>query len=353
MTAHDRTLRDTKPDDRSHGPRSPRRLREPIFLLGSHKSGTSLLRALMDGHPAVAALPKEAHFFQFSGLGVEYALRRARPRQLGLEERREGLIEGVRTENTSSDPYADSAQFSGYDVDRIAADLRSVELDSVEVLFHAYHTAIARSLDADDRRIVEKSVENAERATVIRSLCPDARFVHIVRNPYATLVALRRAKGRGRILSLRGILCSLERSLWTVFSNPLAIRDGYLIIRFEDLLADPAATMKKVAAHLEIDFHESLLSPSMAGETWLGNSTSAATAGGFRGVSTAPLHSWKSRITDLEIHLVNRFASPILEAFEYERLEPKRSVWLPARGELPRGYVMNRLCAALLARNDR
>jgi len=40
------------------------RLKAPIFLLGSHKSETSLLRALLDGHKDLFVFPTETHLFK-------------------------------------------------------------------------------------------------------------------------------------------------------------------------------------------------------------------------------------------------------------------------------------------------
>ena len=47
---------------------------DPIFLLGSHKSGTSLLRSLLDGHPDLDVLPREAHFFPTHGYASGYSV---------------------------------------------------------------------------------------------------------------------------------------------------------------------------------------------------------------------------------------------------------------------------------------
>ena len=38
-------------------------MENPVFILGSHKSGTSLLRNLLDGISGFFVIPIEAHFF--------------------------------------------------------------------------------------------------------------------------------------------------------------------------------------------------------------------------------------------------------------------------------------------------
>ena len=51
------------------------KLIKPIFILGAHKSGTSYLRALLDGHPDLYVVPLEAHYFQHLGFNIENYIR--------------------------------------------------------------------------------------------------------------------------------------------------------------------------------------------------------------------------------------------------------------------------------------
>ena len=45
---------------------------KPIFIFGPHKSGTSLLRSLLDGHPDLFSIPIESHVFSGMGMGIRY-----------------------------------------------------------------------------------------------------------------------------------------------------------------------------------------------------------------------------------------------------------------------------------------
>ena len=72
----------------------------PVFLLGSHKSGSSLLRSLLDGHPELAVLPKETHLFQFTNHWVDYRRRRNLPRPLDRQQFFDSLLQQIRN-NTS------------------------------------------------------------------------------------------------------------------------------------------------------------------------------------------------------------------------------------------------------------
>jgi len=315
----------------------------PIFLLGSHKSGSSLLRGLLDDHPRLFVLPTEIHFFQYTGFWVDYRLRRALPRAMDRVQKIEALTELVRKTNEHEDPYADSVTAGLYDVERFRRSLESSRFQSPRELFDAYVHALHVSLTGAKLpaavRVVEKSVENTEHAVTLRHMFPDCSFVHIVRNPYASLVALRKSRPGPGYPSLRAGACSLQNTYYNLYRNE-GVLDRYMTVRYEDLVTQNAATMERIAEFLEVEFLEVLLRPTLMGKPWGGNSTGGK---GFSGVSAAPLEHWKREVNDLEIHLVNRMLAHVLDRFGYERMVPRRSAVLPVKGEKPSTWLRNRI----------
>ena len=317
-------------------------LTAPVFLLGAHKSGSSLLRSLLDGHPDLCVLPAEIHYFQLAGYWIDYRLRRALPQRMDRDAMIRSLTDFVDRQNRNDDRYADSVLKGRLDPEAFRAHLEGVDLDTPAAAFTGFACALAASLGtplAAGTRIVEKSVENAENAVALRSMFPDCRFVHIVRNPYAGLVAVRRAQTRhGRFPALADTALSFKNSYYFLFRN-LGVLDNYEVVRYEDLLCESEETMRGVAHFLDLPFSESLLEPTLLGEPWGGNSTSDQT---FDGISRDPLTRWKEHITDLEIRIVNQLLAPVLDRFEYERLEPRRGTYAPVRGESFKSYLKNR-----------
>jgi hypothetical protein len=321
--------------------------RQPVFLLGSHKSGSSLLRSLLDGHPDLAVLPKETHLFQFTDHWVDYRRRRNLPRGLEGDALVERMLAQIREDTRPGNPYADAPDFA-YRMEVLEPRLRALDPSDMPAFFLGYmraaYEASAGVPPADGAAVVEKSVEHAEFAYVLAHYFPGARFVHIVRNPYATVVAVRRMLQRkdGRFPYLWPMACSLHNSYHHLFTNRLAV-PNYLCIRFEDLVGDIAATMRQVASFLGIDYQERLTRPTSLGEHWQGNSTSNEA---FGGISRKPLEAWKEQVTDYEIALANMVGSAVLEAFDYPRLEPRHPHrWIP--GERPRTYVANRMALSI------
>jgi hypothetical protein len=188
-------------------------------------------------------------------------------------------------------------------------------------------------------RFVEKSVENAEFAGVLKNLFPKARFIHVVRNPYAVVVSTRKYSARrGKYPYLGIIFEACEHSYYFAQSNPRFI-PNYLILRFEDLILGTENKMREVASFIDVPFHKSMLLPTVLGKIWQGNSVSGKT---FNGVSSTPHSSWKNEIKPLEVALVNILFEHVLETYGYEKIHSSTLPIMPMKKESLRNYITNR-----------
>lgn len=315
----------------------------PVFILGSHKSGSSLLRSLLDGHPSLFVVPAETHFFQRAGYWVDYRLRRAWPRTLDRDGMVRSLVRGVERKNEGSGRLYGDGDLSGQiDVAAFSAALERGTFTSPRLAFESYmhglHAALVGGAIPPDRRLVEKSVEHAEYAGVLRQMFPDCRFIHIVRNPYASLVAIRKSRKAPGFPDLSKAVLSLQNSYYNLYRNEQSL-DRYHVITYEQLVSDARGVMTAVAQSLGIPFDDILLQPTLFGAPWSGNSSSGRS---FSGVTAGPLSKWTEDITDLEVALVNAAVSPVLERFGYERRTPARRLGWPVSGERPMAYARNR-----------
>ena len=214
----------------------------------------------------------------------------------------------------------------------------------MQSLFNVYVEGLYIALYGDslpDLRFVEKSVEHAEFAGFLKSLYPEAKFIHVVRNPYAVLVSNRKflMKGKKKYPYLGPVLESMENNYYYLYQNPRYIPD-YLVLKYEDVITETADKMREVAAFLDIDFSEHLLEPTALGKGWGGNSMSGKD---FQGISNYPLTSWQKDVNSLEIELVNKTFLHVLSDYQYTRVEQKFSSFKFLSNEKPSVYILNRL----------
>ncbi len=329
----------------------------PIFVLGCHKSGTSLLRNLLDGHKDLFVIPTETHFFANIGYPVRYSFRTQHPQELNFEEMRSNLINWIEKRNRVEDSIGDGFTKDFWNIDELKKYLNEYSVSNIKELSDAFHSALYKSLYStelpEEKRVVEKSVENSEFVAEWLNFYPKAKFIHIVRNPYSNLVSLRKYVARrtkhpktffGRRDSkhfphLRHPVTSMKDSFHDLVKNE-KIYKNYLFVKYEDLLASTEAEITRITEFIDIEFDECLLTPTIFNETWKGNSIRDQK---FSGVSSANLENWKNEITDFEINIVNNLFGYVLGRFNYERIEPKNnSIWKRAPKESLANYLLNR-----------
>jgi hypothetical protein len=221
-------------------PRNP-----PIaLLLSSARSGSTLLRVMLAGHPDLFC-PPELHLLMYRSL---------REREAGLPSAHfgKGLQRALMELEGLDAPAADARVAS------LLADDLSIQ-DTYRLLQDR----------ARPRLVVDKSPSYAEQiATMERALTTfaEARLVALFRHPYAVIESyvrnrigtLARAPGpdpeaqaeRHWVLCNRNILTFLART-----GHP-AHR-----LRFEDLVADPDRSMRAVCAALGVEHRPEVLAP--------------------------------------------------------------------------------------------
>jgi protein-tyrosine sulfotransferase len=325
----------------------------PIFVLGAHKSGTSLLRSLLDSHPALFAVPIESHFFQNLEYWIDYPfLERTQPRKISTEQLVANLKAAIAYSNTEENPQGDGISKGIFDQKQFDTYLET-HLQPITDLygnlaqcFEIYLKAIFRSIYgidiAADTRFLEKSVEAAELALELQQMFPNALFIHILRNPYANLVSMRKFRMHNKKTMAFPWLGldyrSLYNSLFFLYKNSRLI-SNYLVIKYEDLIMAPQATLQLICEFVSLEFNTSLLQPTYLGQPWSGNSSSTVK---FQGISTAQLHQWQTEISPLEIKLINKYLKHVVEDFGYDVVENQTSILQPFWQEYPKEYVANR-----------
>jgi hypothetical protein len=124
--------------------------------------------------------------------------------------------------NVSEDPYADSIVSGLINASKFQSFIENSDWNTSSELFSIYMAGLYLAFTGKNfdnhLRVVEKSTENAEYAILLHEMFPDSRFLHIVRNPYAALVAIRRYKSVGdRYPFLKDAIFSLKNYYYHLY----------------------------------------------------------------------------------------------------------------------------------------
>jgi hypothetical protein len=148
-------------------------------------------------------------------------------------------------------------------------------------------------------RWVEKTPSNVPYADDLFRLFPDAKLVHILRDPRAVFASRRRL-----LLDRYGSYTKAHRLVreWNQSARQIERLRRYpgncLVIHYEDLIRDSRNVMQQVCQFAGINFFPGLLEPTWAGGDWHGNS---AYYNALNGIDTQPVDRWKKELTQDEI----------------------------------------------------
>jgi hypothetical protein len=235
------------------------------------------MRDLLDEHPAISMLPSEGTFFT----NFEPRLRRL-PRDAWLPSMgREWLRRLANPVNQP--PYwlrgRSSAEGSPYVTfacsliawwpvasRRLGRTVSSWPLAAIALAFA--HCTGALSETSRVTRWGEKTPLNERFLPRLLSEFPHAQIVQLVRHPasvYASRKALEPALNKS-LRSRRGVLKELLLSYQIAAERSgERVAGRFKVIRYEDLIADPRATMEQLAHFLGIERVAGLLKPTVAG----------------------------------------------------------------------------------------
>ncbi len=244
----------------------------PLFIVGHWRTGTTLLHELLildDRHtfPNTYQCLEPNHFLLTEGLVKRY-LKVLMPSRRPVDNMKAGWDRPQEDEFAlcmmgQPSPYLsiafpnrppmdqDAFAFTGWSWRKVAAWKKAFLGYLKALTFH------------DPRRLVLKSPTHSCRIPVLLELFPDARFIHIVRNPYVVFpstVNLWRTLGETHGLQTptgQG----LEEQVFSTF-NLLYDRldeDSRLVppgrwyeLRYEDLIRDPVGEMRKLYERLDL-----------------------------------------------------------------------------------------------------
>jgi protein-tyrosine sulfotransferase len=322
----------------------PKMRMRPVFLVGVPRSGTTMLRLILDSHPCVfttVELPWiGGNYYSNGDYGPDASVRRLYRR----------LVE-------------------------LSADVFGKDMECVRVATRAFVDELVRIAMADRSAAVwvEKTPDNIVQVPFLAELFPDAKFVRVIRDGRDVALStvnvawkalnyfVQRNPGRMRWINVRQALSrrlsarlpavlrdrflkaprhahDLEAStvLYPVantFQNALhrwqvwnELYDYYtrklgtaeLTVKYEDLLRDPHRRFPEIFEFIGIGWDDAVLNYGEYRHEVREGDVGGISAMKFRGIAPENAYKWKARLTGRQRRLVRRVFDPYLLAAGYE-----------------------------------
>jgi hypothetical protein len=274
-------------------------LTQPTFVVGAQRSGTTMLRLMLNQHSRLA-IPFE------SGFIVHFYEKLDAYGDLALTENARVLLRDIIQ-------YPMIADFGRWirDADAILACAIRNYADLVDAIFRKYAESHGKPRWGDKTPGQETSID------VLCKLFPDCRIVHLVRDGRDVVQSLQRVSW-----GMRNLPRAAADWRWKVtIGHKLGAMLGprYLEVKYEDLVLDPEAVLRRICAFLTLGYEPAMLEyPLTARQTmpaeslvWHENSVRAPDPG--------LVCMWKHQMSTADRTIFEQIAGDALGLFGYER----------------------------------
>lgn len=285
---------------------------DTIFITGTGRSGTNILKKIMSGHSEIASLPFEYRFIIdpdgvidfYNTYPVLWSPYRADKQLKQLSQFLQSLASqsdekarrvAASKENDASGLSKSGPSYPGWELNewipgydqlagRLIDDIRSFKHPGIwpgtEEGVENNHMAFAPPLSKNELKPIiakfingclnsirekqgrsvfqEDNTHNLLMAKDLLDLVPTGKVVHIVRDPRDVLSSLKQQRWAPNELSqlipwYKGVM-----NTWQSQRDQLG-HDQYVEIRFEDLIAQPESVIKELCTFCGLGFEESML----------------------------------------------------------------------------------------------
>lgn len=276
-----------------------------IILTGHRKGGTSVFHRLFDGHPDIYLYPADITvlYAYFPAFATEFA---DNPAAL-----RERLAKVLRKHMSPLEEHTAKAGFGAEDfIQSVLEKLADDQLTSKKHVIRAIaDTWVALYYQTGENRpFVFKETSQSLFFDEFARIFPGMKMISLVRDPrdnYAAILAgvknYYAKMGEGEKASLASVINRARLDLMSARLNQSNDPERFMALRFEDLVANTEAEMKKVADFIEIPYRKSMTEPTSLGENYEGNSHDGAV---FKGLVDKNVGRWPERISDEEAMII-------------------------------------------------
>ncbi|MEW5803128.1 MAG: sulfotransferase [bacterium] len=266
-----------------------------FFIVGTQRSGTTLLRLILNSHSSIA-VPEEAAFFMplFNWKKI------LDPRPLPLPVRQNLL-------NYLINNY----QFAKWKLDEsLLQPILENDFSYKQVVGFTYKTfaqKYGKSICGD------KSPAFIRKLKILSEAYPNAKFIHIVRDGRDIYLSFKK-KNHPAASSVPGSALEWNVKLSLISRGLEAQRDSVIEVRYEDLLQNPLQVIKRICTFLGITFENEMLEYWKRSSEFIDQQHSDLI---FKPIQASNTSRWKTLMSQTELAQYEFFAKKKLKEYGY------------------------------------
>jgi hypothetical protein len=273
----------------------------PLFIGACPRSGTTLLRVMLDNHPDLA-IPHESNFMR------QLWWRRVRFGDLRDPANRRRVARWILTDKSLRGGRLRDGRISRRDAIRRVADAPPTVGSIAQACLQLYADAHEKPRWGDKRPSYSAFVG------MLFAMFPNAQYINLVRDPRGAVASQIPMGWDEREVAIPAGTARWEAAVRRTDHFAKSLRpDQFLDLRYEDMVGDPHALLDRVCAFAGLRGGDAI-------ETMISKRRSS-----LRGphklvaepVTTASVERWREQLQPHEVALVERATAPLLDRFGY------------------------------------
>lgn len=295
-----------------------------FFILGRPRSGTTLLRTLLDAHPNVIVPPE----FPIIPL---LANRFRKVKQWDKDQ----ILSFV-------DQVYETSRFGHRSIDQLKIDRATLTNNLLSLLpevtlgklFTTFNASAGSPFPKEDVKLAgDKNPLYSIYTRFLLKIFPEAKFVCLVRDYRDTFCSLRQMKGT----LIEAPNLALQVSRWRYVAKRFLRFTGkypgrFILVRYEDLVSSPETTFRRISGFLKIPYEPAVFEfhrqKKGITETYSEETMQRFHKNLLSPVSTTRMNLWKSELDPDEVAMADQIAGNYAGRFGYERRSGRFSLLL-------------------------
>jgi hypothetical protein len=224
----------------------------PVFIIGMPRSGTKLMRALMNQHPNISITPAESHFIPY------FIKKYGNPPSFNKNNINQFL------DAFSQTSFYRTMKRAGYELNR-EEFANTVSYSSWSSIFeYLFRNFGSKKLLRSSTGIIwgDKTPGYINHIPLLKSLFPKSKFIHMVRDPRDYCLSVRRSWGK----SIYRAAHRWTETVGKARNDGSDINEDYIEVYYELLLENPEKTMREVCNFLSCLYDEKMVKISSSHE---------------------------------------------------------------------------------------
>ena len=259
-----------------------------LFIIGMPRSGTKLLRCLLNNHNEIFIPENETLF-------IPYFLKKYSGKKLNAQE-----IDVVIEELQKTLFFFYYLKSKSFNFDNLRADQISIK-----EFLNLFFNELGAQGNKKAKIIGDKSPNYIFHLDQLIQFYPAARFIHIVRDPRDHALSMRKAWNKNIYRAAYRWKNAMDK-VNTVTSHKEA---QILEVQYEDLISSPSETLKQVCAFIGVDFYDKMLNLDSSVEN-LGDAKAAR-------IFSNNFQKYLSELSGKEIKKIEQLTFRYLKSYGY------------------------------------